>query len=129
MTGTQTVSCRGRLGGLCDGLNLILRNSRLERCIAPRILSVCILPGLRCVQPQSSSRPERSALLEIGIELAAYDHTKPIAIDPVLLYSTCLPFPTAAGNLYITGRAPHMALEQSFEVGQVTERSGLKRRT
>ncbi len=41
--------------------------------------------------PQSSVLSTRySALPKIGIQLAAYDRTKPLVIDPVVLYSTCL---------------------------------------
>lgn len=43
------------------------------------------------LSPQSSvPSPQYSALPHIGIQLAAYDRTKPIIIDPVLPYSTYL---------------------------------------
>jgi hypothetical protein len=40
--------------------------------------------------PSPILNPQSSALPHIGIQLAAYDRTKPIVIDPVLLYSTYL---------------------------------------
>jgi len=39
---------------------------------------------------RSALSPQSSALPHIGIQLAAYDRTKPLVIDPVLLYSTYL---------------------------------------
>ncbi|MDF0675053.1 MAG: SBBP repeat-containing protein [Nitrospira sp.] len=39
---------------------------------------------------RSASNPQDSTLPKIGIQLAAYDRTKPLVIDPVLLYSTYL---------------------------------------
>ena len=59
----------------------------------------------------------------VGFQLGAYDHKKPLIIDPILSYSTYLnfpstdyPFPVAAdaeGEAYITGTAPVLPITTS----------------
>ena len=65
---------------LVAGNYIVERNGR-RRAHRPSVLSP---------QPSTLCSPHNSALPQVGIQLAAYDRTKPLVIDPVLLYSTYL---------------------------------------
>jgi hypothetical protein len=70
-------------------------------------------PRTSNVEPRTSSSDPRTASLRVGIQLAAYDRSKPLIIDPVLSYSTYLGgnggalgrsiAVDAAGDAYVAG--------------------------
>jgi len=71
------------------------------------------LDGRYVIRAQSKIANPRSEMVEVGFEVGPYDRSKPLVIDPVLLYSTYLGGNAAdlatgvaldsAGNAYVTG--------------------------
>jgi hypothetical protein len=70
---------------------------------------------------------ETSGVPRVGFELAAYDHTRTLVIDPVLVYSTYLGGSgfdagnsiaiDAAGNAYVTGETSSQSFPQALHFG------------